>query len=328
MQNFAYERATTLPAAIAATQAAAMPLAGGTELLNWMKEGIATPDRLVDIGGLPGLDRIEATTTGLRIGALARMSDVAAHEDVLRFYPAIAEALLKSASQQIRNMATMGGNLMQRNRCPYFRAETELSCNKRRPGSGCAAIAGEDRFSVIFGRNGHCIAPHASDLAVALAAFDAVIHVGGPSGQRVIPFADFYLPPGADPARETVLDPGELITAITVPASRAARRSHYLKVRERASYEFALVSAAVGIDAENGVVRDVRIALGGVAPKPWRLHEAEEALAGVALADAAALRRALDAGFAGAQAGRHNEFKIELARRTALRAIQIAGERA
>lgn len=328
MQNFSYERVSTLPRAIAAiTRKAALPLAGGTELLNWMKEGIATPGLLVDISGLPGLDRIEANDDGLSIGALARMSDVAAHEDVVRDYPAVAQALRSSASQQIRNMATIGGNLMQRNRCPYFRAETELPCNKRKAGSGCAAIKGEDRFTVLFGRNEYCIAPHASDLAVALSALDATVHAEGPEGARAIAFADFYVPPGAGAARETSLDPGEIITAITVPASAAARHSHYLKVRERASYEFALVSAAVGLAAEMGRIREVRIALGGVAPKPWRLRETEEALAGVALDDEAALLRALDAGFAGAQAGRHNGFKTELARRTALRAIQIAGER-
>ncbi|MGE0238435.1 MAG: xanthine dehydrogenase family protein subunit M [Parvibaculaceae bacterium] len=323
MQPFAYERATTLPAAIAAlTDDAAMPLAGGTELINWMKDGIAAPGLLVDIGGLPGLDRIEADASGLTLGALARMSDVAAHAAVRRDYPAISEALLASASPQIRNMATIGGNLLQRNRCPYFRAEVELPCNLRKAGSGCAARAGEDRFAAIFGWDKDCIAPHASDLAVALSAFDATVHVEGAHGAHHVALADFY---GA--AGETALRAGEIITAIHVPASAAARRSLYLKIRERRSYEFALVSVAVGLAVDKGRIRDARLALGGVAPKPWRLHDAEKALPGVALADDDALRRAFAADFAGARAGRRNGFKAELALNAAIKAIRTAGGR-
>jgi xanthine dehydrogenase YagS FAD-binding subunit len=323
MQDFAYERATTLPAAIAAiADKGAMPLAGGTELINWMKEGIAAPGLVVDIGGLSGLDHIEADAKGLTLGALARMSDVANHATVKRDCPAITEALLKSASAQIRNMATIGGNLMQRNRCPYFRSEVELPCNKRRPGSGCAAMTGQDRFAVIFGHNNECIAPHASDLAVALAAFDATLRVEGEQGARSVAFADFYGTTG-----ETVLSPGEIITAIHIPASASARRSHYLKVRERRSYEFALVSVAAGLVSDNGRIREVRLALGGVAPRPWRLHRAESALQGVMLGDDEALRRAFAADFAGARTGRHNGFKTELALRAAIKAISIAGER-
>lgn len=321
MQDFAYRRVATLSAALATlADDGAMPLAGGTELVNWMKDGIATPSLVVDIGALPGLNRIATDADGLTLGALARMSDVAGHPAVMRDYPSIAEALLASASPQLRNMATLGGNLMQRNRCPYFRAEVELPCNKRKAGSGCAALAGQDRFAAIFGWTEECIAPHASDLAVALATFDATIHVEGPQGARRIAFADFY---GA--AGEPALRAGEIITAIHVPASASARRSHYLKVRERRSYEFALVSAAVGLVTEDGRISEARLALGGVAPKPWRLRAAERALLGAALADGDAVRRAFAADFASARTGRHNHFKKELALRAAIRAIEIAG---
>jgi len=326
MQDFAYARAATLAEAIGATaQAGTMAIAGGTELLNWLKEGIAAPRRLVDLNFLPGLDRIEGDDRGLRIGALARMSDVAEHAVVGRDYKAIAQALLQSASPQLRNMASMGGNLMQRTRCPYFRAEVELPCNKRRPGSGCSAASGEDRFAATFGWSEHCIATHPSDVAVALAALDAVVHVQGQGGVRAIPIAEFHRLPGETPERETELAAGEVITAIEVPGSAVARRSHYLKVRERASYEFALVSAAVGLDLDGPLIREARIALGGVAPRPWRLRAAERALRGVALSDATALRRALDVDFAEARPRRDNGFKLELARRAAIRALQTAG---
>jgi xanthine dehydrogenase YagS FAD-binding subunit len=326
MQTFSYVRAASLSDAIAAAaQPDTMVIAGGTELLNWMKEAIVAPRRIIDLNGLPDLDRIEVDDRGLRIGALARMSDVAEHEMVRREYPVISQALLKSASAQIRNMASMGGNLMQRTRCPYFRAEVELPCNKRRPGSGCAAISGEDRFAAAFGGSEHCIATHASDVAVALVALDAVVQVQGPGGGRAIALADFHRLPGDAPDRETALDAGEIITAIEVPASAGARRSHYLKVRERASYEFALVSAAVGLDLDGRDVREARIALGGVAPKPWRLRAAERTLRGTPLSDAPALRRALEADLAEARPRRHNGFKLELARRAVVRALQTAG---
>jgi len=247
MQIFAYERASALADAIrAAAQPGTMVIAGGTELLNWMKGGIVAPDRLIDLNDLSGLDRIDAGDQGLRIGALARMSDVAGHPAVRRDYPALSQALLSSASAQIRNMASIAGNLLQRTRCPYFRAEIDIACNKRHPGSGCAALDGEDRFAAIFGWSERCIATHPSDLAVALVALDAFVHLAGPGGARQIPIGDLHRLPGDMPERETVLDAGELITAIEVPASALARRSHYLKLRERASYEFALVSAAVG----------------------------------------------------------------------------------
>ncbi len=326
MQTFSYARAATLADAItAAAQADTMVIAGGTELLNWMKDGIVLPQRIVDLNALSGLDQIVVDGNGLKLGALAHMSDVAEHDAVKRDYPAISQALFKSASAQIRNMASMGGNVMQRTRCPYFRAEVELACNKRRPGSGCSAIEGGDRHAALFGASKHCIATHPSDLAVALAALDAVIHVEGQGGSRTIPLAQFHRLPGDAPDRETELARGEIITSIHVPASALARRSHYLKIRERASYEFALVSAAVGLDLEGSTVREARIALGGVAPKPWRLSGAEQALRGVSLSDTAALRNALDADFSQAKAGRHNGFKVELARRTVIRALQTAG---
>jgi xanthine dehydrogenase YagS FAD-binding subunit len=326
MQIFAYARATTLSDAIsAAAQPGTMVVAGGTELLNWMKDGVVAPRRLVDLNDLPGLDQIDAGDHGLRIGALARMADIAAHPAVRRDYPALSQALLTSASAQIRNMASIGGNLLQRTRCPYFRAETDVACNKRRQGSGCAALAGEDRFAAIFGWSEHCIATHPSDLAVALVALDAVVHVAGPNGARQIPIAHLYRLPGDTPERETVLEAGELITAVEVPASTLARRSRYLKLRERASYEFALASAAVALDLDGTHIRAARIALGGMAPKPWRLGEAEVVMRGISLEDEPALHRALDVSFADARPRRHNGFKIELAKRAVIRALQNAG---
>jgi xanthine dehydrogenase YagS FAD-binding subunit len=327
MQAFTYARAVTLADAIgAASDTETMMIAGGTDLLNWMKEGIAVPRRLVDLNELSSLHRIDADEHCLTIGALARMSAVAEHETVRRDYPVLSQALLKSASVQIRNMASIGGNLMQRTRCPYFRAEVELPCNKRRADSGCSALHGDDRFAAIFGWSEHCIATHPSDLAVALAALDATIHVEGSGGKRVIPVSDFHRLPSDAPARDTELGRGEIITSITVPASLLARQSYYLKVRERASYEFALVSAAVGVVAVGGEIREARIALGGVAAKPWRLRSAEEALRGIALSDVLALQQALDADFAEARPLRRNGFKIELARRAVIRALQTAGD--
>jgi xanthine dehydrogenase YagS FAD-binding subunit len=326
MQTFAYERASALADAIpAAAQPGTMVIAGGTELLNWMKDGIVAPGRLIDLNDLSGLDQIDAGDHGLRIGALARMSDVAGHPVVRRDYPALSQALLSSASPQVRNMASIAGNLLQRTRCPYFRAEIEVACNKRHPGSGCAALDGEDRFAAIFGWSERCIATHPSDLAVALVVLDAIVHVAGPGGARQIPVGDLYRLPGDTPQHETVLGVGELITEIEVPASTLARQSHYLKLRERASYEFALVSAAVAMDLDGPDVCAARIALGGVAPKPWRLGDAEVALRGISLEDEPALRRVLDAGFGDARPRRHNGFKIELAKRAVIRALQNVG---
>ncbi|MBV9521731.1 MAG: FAD binding domain-containing protein, partial [Alphaproteobacteria bacterium] len=255
--------------------------------------------------------------------ALARMSDVADHPEVRASYPVIAEALLASASPQVRNMATMGGNLLQRTRCGYFR-DAAMACNKRAPGSGCAAIGGEHRLHAVLGGSEHCIATHPSDLAVALAALDAVIVTRGPSGERRIPAETFHLLPGDTPERENALARGELILAIEVPDDRHARRSHYLKVRDRASFEFALASAAVALAIDDGTIRAARIALGGIATKPWRAREAEEMLIGAAAGEAS-FERAASAALAGAQPLEQNAFKVQLARRTLVRALSTIG---
>jgi xanthine dehydrogenase YagS FAD-binding subunit len=326
MQPFAFARANTLAdATTAAADRDTALIAGGTELVNWLKEGIVAPRRLVDINSLPGLQQIDVTPSGLTIGALARMSDVAQHEGVRQDYPAIAQALEKSASPQLRNMASMGGNLLQRTRCPYFRAEADLPCNKRRLGSGCAARDGEDRAMAVFGWSDRCLATHPSDVAVALVALDVRLMLEGPQGSRVVPLSEFYLLPGETPDRETVLEPGELITRIHVPFAPVARRSQYLKVRERASYEFALVSAAVAVDLDGTIIRNGRVALGGVAPKPWRLERAESALRGVEITRPEALRAAIEPAFDEARPRRHNAFKIELAKRAVVRALETAG---
>lgn len=330
MVPFTFERATDAGAAIAAIESdpGASLIAGGTELVNWMKEGIVRPTRVIDINRIAGLDGIEAGAGGLHIGALARMADVAAHPDVRRDYPAISESLLRSASQQLRNMASMGGNLMQRTRCPFFRADAELPCNKRRPGSGCAAQdeGSSGRSLAVFGGSDACLATHPSDVAVALAALDAAVEVRAAGRERAIPLTSFHRLPGGEPERDTELERGEMIVGIRVPASAVARRSWYLKVRERTSYEFALVSVAAGIDVgDDGRLRDVRLALGGVAPRPWRLAAAERALVGVAVDDAAALRAGIEGAFAGARPRPDNEFKIELAKRAVVRTLQVAG---
>ena len=326
MRPFTYSRVTDLESAIAeASVPGTSLLAGGTELVNWLKEGISTPTRVVDINALSELDCIELRATELAIGALARMSSVAAHPDVGREFPALRLALEKSASQQIRNMALMGGNLLQRTRCPYFRAEVELPCNKRVPGSGCAAHGGEDRSHAVLGGSEHCIATHPSDAAVALAMFDAVVRVHGPNGRRDVPIDELYVLPGSTPHVETVLEPGDVIVEIALPRSAMTSSSFYWKVRERASYEFALVSAAASVDTDGGVIRSAKVALGGIAPKPWRLRGAEAALVGTALEDEAAMHRAFARDFEAARPGRQNGFKIELAKRTAIRALQIAG---
>ena len=326
MQPFTYTRATTLQHAIDASAAGATPIAGGTELVNWLKEGIAAPPRIVDINRLDELDYVRFDGDVLGIGALTRMSAVAAHPDVRAAFPVLAQSIERSASQQIRNMASMGGNLLQRTRCPYFRAEVELPCNKRRPGSGCSAREGEDRAHAIFGGSEHCIATHPSDAAVALAALGATVRVEGANdARRELTLDELYRLPGDTPEIETALAPGDVIVEIAVPRSAAARRSHYLKLRERASYEFALVSVAAAVELDGGRVRSARLALGGVAPKPWRLALAEKRLAGAALDDDAALGAALAPEFDAARPGRHNGFKIELAQRAAVRALRIAG---
>lgn len=328
MRPFRYETVTD-PAAATATLLAdpgAMLIAGGTEVVNWLKDGIAAPARLLDITGLPGLDTIDAGPDALSVGALVTMAGLAAHPDVRRDYPAITEALLRSASQQLRNMATIGGNLLQHTRCPYFRAETALPCNQRRPGSGCAAMDGADRTLAIFGWSEQCLATHPSDLAVALAALDAEVTARGPAGERTAPVTSFYDLFHRTPGRVSLLEPGELITGVRVPRTELARQSWYLKVRERASYEFALVSVAAAVTAgPEGVIEEARLALGGVAHGPWRLREAEAALPGVRTGDADGLRAAVEGAFADVRPRRQNGFKVELAKRAAVRALRTAG---
>src|SRR3977135_3883151 len=300
-------------------------IAGGTDLIGLMKDRAALPERLLDINGLPNIARIDALPEGgLRIGALARMSDVAADTEVRRRFPMIAEALLFAASGQLRNMASIGGNILQRTRCPYFRDGDDLPCNKRRPGSGCAALRGLNRNHAIFGWAEACVPPHASDVAVAFAALDADVIVRGRGGERSIPFDDFHRLPGDTPQRDTALERGDLIVAVEVPAQEAGRASHYLKVRDRQSYEFALVSTAAAVATDGQRIRSVRLALGGVAHKPWRLTAAETALRGASLDDVEALKSAIATAFADARPLASNGFKVELAQRVTLRALQTA----
>ena len=303
-------------------------IAGGTDLIGLIKDRAALPDRLLDINGLPHMAEIQALPDGgLRIGALARMSDVAANMEVRRQFPVIAEALLFAASGQLRNMASIGGNIIQRTRCAYFRDETDGRCNKRNPGSGCAALHGPNRNHAIFGWSQSCVATNPSDLAVALVAMDAIVIVRGQAGERRIPFTDFHRLPGNTPERDNVLDRGDLIVAIEVPANVEARASHYLKVRDRASYEFALVSVAAALATDGRRIRSARLAMGGVAHKPWRLAAAERSLRGISLEDIDELRSAIAASFIDARPLAHNAFKVELAQRVALRAMQTAGAR-
>jgi xanthine dehydrogenase YagS FAD-binding subunit len=330
MHPFAISRADDAAKAIAAH--ALDPelafIAGGTDLIGLMKDRAALPERLVDINGLPNMARIEPLPGGgVRIGALARMSDVAADIEVRRRFPVIAEALLFSASAQLRNMASIGGNIMQRTRCAYFRDETDGRCNKRRPGSGCAALHGLNRNHAIFGWSESCVATNPSDLAVALAAIDARVIVQGKAGERHIILTDFHRLPGSTPDRDNVLDRGDLIIAIELPGSVEARASHYLKVRDRASYEFALVSAAAAVAADGGRISSARLAMGGVAHTPWRLTAAETSLRGISLDDIDGLRSAIAASFIDARPLAHNGFKVELAQRVAMRALQTAGAR-
>src|SRR5260221_3109184 len=304
MHPFALSRADDAAGAIAAhahdPQLAF--IAGGTDLLGLIKDRAVRPARLLDINGLPDMARVEALPDGgLRIGALARMSDVAADMEVRRRFPVIAEALLFAASGQLRNIASMGGNVMQRTRCPYFRDDDDPPCNKRRPGSGCSALHGLNRNQAIFGWSDACVATHPSDVAVALAALDANVVVRGRGGPRSIAFTDFHRLPGSTPERDTVLGRGDLIVAIEVPASAEARSSHYLKVPDRQSYQFALVSAAAAVATDGRRIRSARLAMGGVAHKPWRLAAAEAALRGISLDDIDALKSAIATPFTDAR---------------------------
>jgi xanthine dehydrogenase YagS FAD-binding subunit len=322
MNPFRYERAADAQTAVAALAAAPNGafLGGGTNLVDHMRLGVRQPDLLVDITHLP-YDRIERLPDGgVRVGAMVRNSDLAADRTIRQRYPLLAEALLDGASGQLRNLATTGGNLLQRTRCVYFQ-DVSKPCNKRVPGSGCSAREGYHRELAILGASEACIATHPSDMAVALAALDAVVRVLGPSGERAIPLVDFHRLPGDEPQRDTVLAHGELITAIDLPPLAFAAHSRYRKVRDRASYAFALVSVAAALAVtDDGMVRDVRLALGGVAHKPWRAWKAEAALRG-APATEESFRRAAEAELAAAQPLPGNAFKVPLARNTIVRTL-------
>ncbi|MGH9712984.1 MAG: FAD binding domain-containing protein [Candidatus Acidiferrales bacterium] len=299
-------------------------VAGGTTLIDLMKLDVETPARLIDINRLP-LDKVEEMPGGgLKIGATVRNSDLAHHPNVQRDYAVLSQALLSGASAQLRNMATTAGNLLQRTRCMYFR-DTAMPCNKREPGTGCPAITGSNRMLAILGTSEHCIATNPSDMCVAMAALEATIHIVGAKGARAVPIAEFHLLPGNTPHRETVLEPGDLITHVTLPPPRPGSRQVYLKLRDRSSYEFALASAAVVLNLEGGNVSSVRVALGGVGTKPWRSHEAEAALAGKP-ANAANFRKAAEAALHNAKPQSENKFKIELAKRCLAHALQTAAK--
>jgi xanthine dehydrogenase YagS FAD-binding subunit len=324
MINFQYARASDVSDAV--RQIAADPtakfIAGGTNLIDLMKEDVERPTRLIDISRLP-LKTVEETRDGgLRIGALVPNSDLAWHPKVERRYPLLSSAILAGASAQLRNMASTGGNLLQRTRCYYF-YDTATPCNKREPGSGCSAINGVNRMHAILGTSEACIATHPSDMCVALAALEAKVHVAGPSGERVIAFADFHRLPGDTPQRDSNLDPNEIITAVELPAQGFAANYSYLKIRDRLSYAFALISVAAALELDGDSIKDARLALGGVAHKPWRDPAAEAALRGQA-ANPATFQRAADLLLRDARGFAHNTFKIDLARRAIVRALTQA----
>ncbi|MFF5009241.1 FAD binding domain-containing protein [Streptomyces phaeochromogenes] len=322
MHPFAFSRVSTVTAALNAGTHDGRYIAGGTTLVDLMRETVERPEHVVDINGLPYKD-ITVTQQGLHVGSLVRMSELAAHPEVRATYPVLSQALELGASAQLRNMASIGGNIMQRPRCPYFR-DVHSACNRRDPGSGCDARQGDNRMQAILGTSTHCVATHPSDLAVALVALEAVIQVRGLDGTRSIPVQDFFLRPGETPQQEHSLRSGELITALTIPSGAHTRRSGYLKVRDRQSYEFALASAAVALDIRGGVVRGARVAVGGVGTVPWRLPKVEEALVGKRPG-----RRTWTAAAALAAEGAvplsENAFKVKLLERTVRRQLMTIG---
>ncbi len=326
MKTFDYVRPASVREAVAAaSEPGAAYLAAGTNLLDLMKGGVTRPSRLVDVSHLPNLDRIEDLADGsVRIGALVRNADLAHDRTFTQRFPAVAEALLSGASAQLRNAATVGGNVLQRTRCAYF-YDVASACNKRTPGSGCDARGGDNRLHAVLGWSENCIATHPSDFCVPLVAFDAVVEVEGRAGRREIALEQFHRLPGDTPEREHMLEPGEMIVAVRLPppAASFAAHSRYLKVRERTSYAFAVLSAAAALRLENNTIAEARLALGGVALKPWRVREAELILTG-ARADAAPFRRAAEAALAAAKPSGDNGFKIELARRIVVRALTLA----
>jgi xanthine dehydrogenase YagS FAD-binding subunit len=333
MQPFVFEAVTTAQEAIAA--ATARPnsrpdrptyfLAGGTTLIDLMKLDVMRPAHVVDINALGAseLGRIDVNERGLRLGALVHMAEAADHPQINRAVPAIAQSLKLAASQQIRNMATLGGNVLQRTRCPYFRDVSYSQCNKRSPGSGCAALDGFNRSHAVLGTSEQCIATYPGDFAQALIALDATVDIVGTRGARTIRFAELHRRPGNSPDVESTLQPGEILTSFFIPAGPWSRRSLFLKVRDRESYEFALAAAVVALDLDDGQVRDARIALGGVATVPWRATEAEAALEGHPLDDTTK-KAAAEAAFSGARTYEHNAFKVELGKRTLMRALDQA----
>jgi xanthine dehydrogenase YagS FAD-binding subunit len=327
VQPFSYITAHTITDAIqwATKTPGARFLAGGTTLVDLMKSGPEHPTLVIDINRLPDLDYIsyDSAKRVLRFGALTRMSTIAADMDVREGCPSIAEALLFAASGQLRNMASIAGNLLQRTRCVYFR-DRSFPCNKREPGSGCSAIGGENRNLAVLGTSDHCIANYAGDFAVALSALDGIIYASSPAGERAIPVTEFHVLPSDTPHVESVLEPSELITRIEVPISKLSRRSHYLKIRDRSSYEFASTSVAVAADLHaDGTMRDVRLALGGLAAKPWRAFAAEDSLRGRNICDARAISEATELVLAGAKPQKGNRYKIEQARAGIVRAFRF-----
>lgn len=327
MNSFSYVRAGDVPGAVreVAADGEARFIAGGTNLLDLMKENVERPRVLVDITRLPLREIQPAAGGGLRLGALVTNTDVAYHEEVERRYPLLSRAILSGASPQLRNMATVGGNLMQRTRCYYF-YDTATPCNKREPGTGCPAIPGFNRIHAILGTSEHCIATHPSDMCVALSALEAVVHVTGPGGGRAIPFDEFHRLPGDTPHIDTNLGPAEIITAVDLPAKGFSEHHAYVKVRDRASYAFALVSVAAALELRGELVVDARVALGGVAHKPWRDRQAEELLRG-RTATRENFQRVAEALVREARGFGHNTFKIELAKRAIVRGLSQAAAR-
>ncbi|MFF7135788.1 FAD binding domain-containing protein [Streptomyces sp. NPDC008196] len=323
MHPFSFIKAANTREALSAGRRGGRYIAGGTTLVDLMRETVERPETLVDISDLPMRDVKVTERGGLRIGALVSMAEAAAHPKVRSLFPVISQALELSASAQLRNMATIGGNIMQRTRCTYFRDVT-ADCNKREPGSGCAALHGHNRTHAILGTSDSCVATHPSDVAVAFAALEATVHLLGPAGERRVTFADFLLKPGDTPNREQALRQGELITGVEIPALARPLKSGYLKVRDRQSYEFALTSAAVALYVRGGVVREAKVAAGGVGTVPWKLSAVEQALIGERPSDrlwAEAARHAAD----GARPLQHNRFKVELVNRTVERQLRTVG---
>jgi xanthine dehydrogenase YagS FAD-binding subunit len=334
MELFKFTKVTGIPQAVqlaAASKTAQQGadvrfIAGGTTLLDLMKLNVERPAQLVDINGL-ALDKVERVPDGrLRIGALVRNSDLAHHPEVQKDYAVLSQALLSGASAQLRNMATTGGNLLQRTRCMYFRNEA-LPCNKREPGTGCPAIGGDNRSLAILGTSTECIATNPSDMNVALTALEATVQIQGAKGAREVPIGEFFLLPAQTPHRENVLEPGDLVTSVTLPAAKSGSKQVYLKLRDRASYEFALASTAIVVELAGGRIGYVRVALGGVGTKPWRSVEAEKALMGKP-ADAKSFRAAAEAALHGAKPQSENAFKVELAKRSIVHALTVATQQA